>query len=34
MRISELDYLVKTQEKVIRLYEKLEQSNAAADVKQ
>ena len=30
MRISELEYLVRTQEKVIRLYEKLEQSNAAA----
>jgi hypothetical protein len=26
MRISELDYLVKTQEKVIRLYEKLEKT--------
>lgn len=34
MRISELEYLVRTQEKVIRLYEKLEQSNAAANVKQ
>ena len=30
MRISELEYLVRTQEKVIRLYEKLEQPNAAA----
>lgn len=30
MRISELEYLVRTQEKVIRLYEKLEQPNATA----